>query len=133
MSHKKQFLLPGIFIFCFIFLSTLPVSEAQKKSKKITYDQVYSNAEPRLLKSLPSIREWLDDAHYLVVEEDETDDSQKWFKVNAVKNTKALFLDYGQIQKSYPKVSEPPNMSTTPKTMPGFFTQIRAISISIRA
>lgn len=103
MSHKKHFLLPGIFIFCFIFLSTLPVSEAQKNRKKITYDQAYSNAEPRLFKSLPSIREWLDDVHYLLVEEDETSHSQKLFKVNAAKNTKTLFLDYGYIQKALPE------------------------------
>ena len=100
MFHKKQFLLPGIFIFCFIFLSTLPISEAQKNRKKITYDQAYSNAEPRLFKPLLSIREWLDDTHYLLVEEVETNNSQKLFKVNAAKNTKTLFLDYGQIQKA---------------------------------
>lgn len=103
MSHKKQFLLPGIFIFCFIFLSTLPVSEAQKNGKKITYDQTYSDAEPRLFKSLPSIRKWLDDIHYLLVEEDETSHSQKLFKVNAAKNTKTLFLDYDYIQKALPE------------------------------
>jgi len=103
MFHKKQFLLPGIFIFCFIFLSTLPISEAQKNRKKITYDQAYSNAEPRLFKSLPSIREWLDDTHYLLVEEAETNNSQKLFKVNAAKNTKTLFLDYDYIQKALPE------------------------------
>ncbi len=103
MYHKKHFLLPGIFIFCFIFLSTLPVSEAQKSRKKITFDQAYSNAEPRLFKSLPSIREWLDDTHYLLVESEEITNSQKLFKVNAAKDTKTLFLDYGQIQKALPE------------------------------
>jgi dipeptidyl-peptidase-4 len=103
MYHQKHFLIPGIFLFCFIFLSTLPISEAQKNRKKITFDQAFSNAEPQLFKTLPSIREWLDDAHYLLIEEDETSQSQKLFKVNATKNTKTPFLDYDRIQKILPK------------------------------
>ena len=103
MSQKKQFLIPGIFIFCLIFLSTFPIMEAQKKSKKITYEQAYENAKPLLFHRLPSIRDWLDDTHYLLVEEDETGDSQKLYKVNAAKNTKSLFLDYDRIQKTLPE------------------------------
>jgi dipeptidyl-peptidase-4 len=103
MPHKKQFLIPGILIFCLIFLSTLPITEAQKNRKKITYDQAYQNAKPRLFKSLPSISEWLDDTHYLLIESDEITNAQKLFKVNAVKDTKSLFLDYGQIQKALPE------------------------------
>jgi dipeptidyl-peptidase-4 len=103
MFRKKQFTVPGILIFCFIFLSTLPITEAQKSAKKITYDQAYLNAEPRLFKSLPSIRAWLDDAHYLLEDRDETTQSQKLFKVNAAKSTKTLFLDYDQIQKALPE------------------------------
>lgn len=103
MSHKKHYLLPGIIIFCFIFLSTLPISEAQKNRKKITYAQAFSDAQPRLFKSPPSIREWIDDTHYILVEEDETSNSQKLFRVDAAKNTKSLYLDYGQIQKALPE------------------------------
>jgi dipeptidyl-peptidase-4 len=103
MYQKRHFLIPGIFLFCFIFLSTLPISEAQKNRKKITFDQAYSNAEPRLFKALPSIRQWLDDGHYLLMEMDETSQLQKLFKVNSAKGTKTLFLDYGQIQKVLPK------------------------------
>ena len=103
MPHKIQYMLPGIFFFCLIYLSTLPIMEAQKKSKKITYDQAYSNAEPQLFRSLPSISDWLDETHFLVVEENETGDSSKLFSVNADKNTKTLFLDYGRIQKMLPQ------------------------------
>jgi len=103
MSYKKHLIFPGILIFCFIFLSTLPITKAQKNPKKITYDQAYLNAEPRLFNSLPSIREWLDDAHYLLAERDEKTKTQKLFKVNALKGGKTLFLDYGQIQKALPK------------------------------
>ncbi len=103
MHHKKQFIIPGIFIFCFIFLSTLPITEAQKNIKKITYDQAYLNAKPGLFQSLPSIRGWLDDIHYLVIERGEMANSQKLFKMNAAKDTKTLFLDYSQIQKALPK------------------------------
>ena len=103
MFHKKHLIFPGILIFCLIFLSTLPVTKAQKNTKKITYDQAFLNAEPRLFNPLPSIRGWLDDAHYLLVERDEKTKTQKLIKVNARKGSKTLFLDYSQIQKLLPK------------------------------
>lgn len=103
MSHKKNLTIPGILIFCFIFLSTLPITKAQKELKRLTYDQAYLNGEPRLFLPLPSIRGWLDDTHYLLVERDEKTKTQKLFKVHAQDNIKTLFLDYGQIQEALPK------------------------------
>lgn len=103
MLHKKPYLFSGIFLFCLIFLSTLPVTEAQKTGKKITYDQAYSEAKPLLFQSLPSIRDWLDDAHFLIAGEDESGDSQKWFRVNAPKNIKTIFLDFDRMQKLMPE------------------------------
>lgn len=103
MNHKKHLLIPGIFLFCMIFLSTLPVSEAQKNIRKISFEQAYANSEPRLFESLPSILQWLDDSHYLLIEEDEKSGDSKLFKVNAVDRTKTLFFDYGPVQKMLPK------------------------------
>jgi dipeptidyl aminopeptidase/acylaminoacyl peptidase len=103
MARKNQFMLIGIFFFFLIFLSTIPITEAQKNSKKITYNQTYLDAEPRLFNPLPSMVEWLDDAHYLVIERDEIANSQKLFKVSAADATKTLFLDYGQIQTALPE------------------------------
>ncbi len=103
MLRKNQFIHFGTFCFFLIFLSTIPITEAQKNSKKITYDQAYLDAEPRLFNPLPSILDWLDDAHYLVNERDEISNSQKLFKVSAANGTKTLFLDYGQIQTALPE------------------------------
>jgi dipeptidyl-peptidase-4 len=103
MSGKKKLAFPGIFIFSIIFLSTLPITKAQKAPKKITYEQAYQNAEPRLFSPLPSITEWLDDAHYLLSEQDEKTSSQKLFKVNALTGDRTLFLDYDHIQQALPE------------------------------
>jgi dipeptidyl-peptidase-4 len=103
MSSKKQFTIPGILIFCAIFLSTLPITEAQKNTKKITYEQAYRDARPLLFAPLPSIRGWLDDAHYLLVEKEEIADSEKLIKVNAENGAQTLFCDYGQIQNVLPE------------------------------
>jgi dipeptidyl-peptidase-4 len=120
ISDKKQYLLPGIFIFCLIFLSTLPIIEAQKNRKKITFDQAYSNAEPQLFQPLPSISDWIDDAHYLVSVTENSGDSPKILKVNAAKNTRTLFLDYEQIQKILPQGIQASNHVDRTKDYSGF-------------
>ena len=86
-----------------IFLFLLPLSGDQKHLKNITYEQAYLGAEPRIFKPLSMIRVWLDDAHYLLEEDDGRTNSQKLWKVNALKGTKALFLDYDEIQKKLPE------------------------------
>lgn len=103
MSSKKQVTFPGIIVFCAIFLSTLPIIQAQKKQKRITFEQVYLEARPLLLEPLPSICGWLDDAHYLLGEVDELNGAEKLMKVNAENGTKTLFCDYGRIQGALPE------------------------------
>jgi dipeptidyl-peptidase-4 len=120
INRKKPLFIPGILLFCFIFLSTLPISEAQRSKRKITFDQAYSDAEPRLFKPLPSIRQWLDDSHYLLMETNETSSTEKLFKVNAVQNTKALFLDYAQIQKALPERIQAPRHQDCTEDYSGF-------------
>jgi dipeptidyl-peptidase-4 len=120
MDRKKHFLIPGVFLFCLIFLSTLPISEAQKFQKKLTFDQAYSNAEPLLFEPLPLIRQWLDDSHYLLMEDSEANFSEKLFKVNAAQNTKTLFLDFGQIQEALPKRIRASRYEACTKDFTGF-------------
>jgi dipeptidyl-peptidase-4 len=75
----------------------------EKNLKKLTYDQVYTRAEPRLFGSLPPIRSAFDDEHYLLSERDEKTKMTNLYKVNAKSDKKTLFLDYGKIQKDLPK------------------------------
>lgn len=59
--QSPQILRPVLGLFCLLLVATsLP---AQKKP--LTADQIYRNAEPRVLAPLPSISRWLDDVHYL--------------------------------------------------------------------
>jgi dipeptidyl-peptidase-4 len=57
---------------CFLFLvltTMLSVSSGVSQVKKpLTFEQIYRNAEPRLLKQLPTVTGWPDDSHYLVAQ-----------------------------------------------------------------
>jgi dipeptidyl-peptidase-4 len=102
-KNRTHYFLYGSIIL-FLFLCFCGTGRPQEKSlKKITYEQAYQDAEPRLLKSLPSIRNWLDDEHYLLSESDEETKSAKLYKVGAKTGEKTLFIDYDQVQKMFPK------------------------------
>ncbi|NQT79060.1 MAG: S9 family peptidase [Candidatus Aminicenantes bacterium] len=102
-TNRNFYLHPGL-ITLFIFLCLCNSTWSQEKSqKKLTYEQVYQNAEPLLFKSMPSIRSWLDNEHYLLSERDEKTKSTKLYKVSAKKGKKTLLLDYEKIQKNFPK------------------------------
>jgi dipeptidyl-peptidase-4 len=92
---------------CGIILAILSLSLSgavgiQDSPKKITYEQAYKEAEPRILKTLPSIRSWLDDEHFLLLKEKEEKKSSKLYKINAKTGKTNLFLDYEQIEKNLP-------------------------------
>ncbi len=107
---KKYYFIHGfITFFLAVYLCSSGLAQ-EKNSKKITYEQAYQNAKPYILKPMtlipttrPSIRAWLDDEHYLLSERDEKEESTKLYKVNAKTGKKTVFLDYEQIQKSFPK------------------------------
>lgn len=104
MRKNKNFYFFFAIILTLLMLSLSSTTWSQEKTlKKITYEQAFKNAKPRLFKPLPSIRSWLDDEHYLLFERDEKTKSSKLYKVNAKKDKKILFLDYDLIQKNLPK------------------------------
>ncbi len=102
IRNKNSHLFKGL-IALFLFLCFHGTGQAQKAQKKLTFEQVYLNAEPRLFKPLPSIRSWLDDEHYLLSETYEKTRSTKLYKVSAKTGEKTLFLDYEDIQKDLPQ------------------------------
>lgn len=99
-NHQK--ILYGPVVLLVLFFSMITLGFSQEK-KKLTYEQVYQRAEPRLTASLPRIRGWADDDHYLISERDPETKSQRLFKVNAVSGGKTLFFDYAPIQDALPK------------------------------
>jgi dipeptidyl-peptidase-4 len=44
------------------------LSGTGQEKKRLTFDQIFKNAEPRLLRQLPNITGWADDEHYLKAE-----------------------------------------------------------------
>lgn len=79
-----------ISFFSILFFSSFTF--AQEK-KKLTYEQVFEYAQPRLTKPLPRIRGWLDDSHYLQQKQDPADKKRKLFKINAASGEESVFLD----------------------------------------
>ncbi|NIM91283.1 MAG: prolyl oligopeptidase family serine peptidase [Candidatus Aminicenantes bacterium] len=99
-NKKNRFISFGIILILFL-LSLIGTAGIQERPKKMTYEQAYKEAEPRVLKSLPSIRSWLDDEHFLLLREEEKK-SSKLYKINAKTGKMSLFLDYDQIKKNLP-------------------------------
>ena len=106
---KNNYLIYG-FITFIIFLCFCGTAWSQEKSlKKITYEQAYLDAKPYILKPAPFdpsyrtlIPTWLDDEHYLFLERGENREITKHYRVNAKTGKKTLFIDYEQIQKTFP-------------------------------
>jgi dipeptidyl-peptidase-4 len=101
-KSKAPYFIIGLMLII-LFFSLSPTFAAQKALKKLTYEQVYQNAQPRIFERISSIRNWLDDEHYLISERDEKTKSTKLFKVNVKTGQKTLFIDYDLIQKNLPK------------------------------
>lgn len=112
MKKNRILILRVLSVFLFLFLCHH--AWPQKDFKKLTFEQAFLNAKPRLLKSIPIIRSWLNDQHFLMSEMDEKTKAHKLFKVNAETGVKTLFLDYQTIQKKLPKgfkASQPVEMT----------------------
>jgi dipeptidyl-peptidase-4 len=80
-------------LFMLIFVS---ISSAQKK--KLTYNQVYKFQGPKLTKSLPEFKEWLDDKHYLVKKPFGEENKSTLVGINAETFEETVFLDYAQYE-----------------------------------
>jgi dipeptidyl-peptidase 4 len=100
LKRKMLFYLLLSFSFLFVLTST---TLAQKK--KLTYDQVYQRAKPRLTKSLPRIQGWLDDNHYLESKKvsEKKDAKTKLFKINAKTGEEIIYIDYDAFEDKLPE------------------------------
>jgi dipeptidyl-peptidase-4 len=88
-------------VFVALILLVISGVRAQEARKPITYEQAYLNKEPLLFKPMTTAS-WLDDENYLLREQDEKTKAIRLFKVSAESGQKALFLDYGTLQKALP-------------------------------
>ena len=84
----------------FILVISISITNAQKK--KLSYEQVYQRAEPKLSGQLPRIQGWLDDNHYLESKKD-SNAKTKLMKINAQTGDESVYLDYDFYKDALPK------------------------------
>lgn len=70
------------------------------QDKQLTYNQVYSRGEPRLLGPLPRLQGWLDDSHYL--ENKNIDGNSVLLKVEAETGEEETYINYSEVNKNLP-------------------------------
>lgn len=91
-----------LIVICLTASAWLIPFQSESPQKKITCEQAYENADPRIFGPLERIGDWLDDDHYLLWEQ-KNSAPPKWMKVNAQTGKKDIFIDYGTIQKECPE------------------------------
>ena len=83
----------GYLLLMFIMFAGL--GKAQEK-KRLTFEQIFKNAEPKLTKSLPNIIGWADDMNYLEMKKKEGDKTNKVYAINAVSGEEKVYRDLEQ-------------------------------------
>ncbi len=95
LAHRSSFrtiralLVPMLLASCFVS------SHAQEK-KRLTYDQIFKNAEPHLLHDLPNITGWADDTHYLELKKKPGDERARVYSVDVRTGEEKVYRDPGQ-------------------------------------
>ena len=94
-SSSSRLVLLSLFTFSlYQFLSPL---HAQEK-KRLTFEQIFRNVEPHLIKELPRIAGWVDDTHFLEVKKKEGDETAKVYSVDVKSGKETLYRDLAQYQ-----------------------------------
>ncbi len=74
----------------------------QQGKKRLTYEQAYGGMDFRFMMMMSRVT-WLDDAHYLISEQNTKTEKTQLFKVNAETGEKTVYLDYGLLEKTFPE------------------------------
>jgi dipeptidyl-peptidase-4 len=72
--------------------SSLPAQE----KKRLTYEQIFKGAEPKITKSLPNITDWADDSHYLELKKKDGDERAKVYSVGVKSGEEKIYSDLEQ-------------------------------------
>jgi dipeptidyl-peptidase-4 len=80
-------------VFAVVVFSVL--ATAQEK-KRLSFEQIFKGAEPKLLAPLPNIVGWANDDHYLVMKKKEGDEQQKVYSVEAKNGKEKVYRDLSQ-------------------------------------
>ncbi len=85
------------FIFAVLIFSVISLFAQQKK---LTFEQVFQFAGPRLTKAIPTPIRWLDENNYLLAER--KSGSLRYVKTNAANGNKEVIFDYAEIKDALP-------------------------------
>jgi dipeptidyl-peptidase-4 len=81
---------------CLLILAIFVLCANAQEKKKLTFDQIFKNAEPKLIKSLPSINGWSDDDHYLESKKKATDEKEKLYSIDVKSGSEELYRNLDQ-------------------------------------
>lgn len=84
-----------------IIISLLFTSLLVGQEKKLSFDQVFMFAEPRILSPAPRLLGWYDDENYLLQKKDSKQSAI--VKVNALSGEENVILNFSEINDSLPK------------------------------
>jgi len=77
-------------------LTLLVLSLHAQEKKRLTFEQIFKNAEPRLTQSLPNIIGWADDNHYLEMKKKEGEKTAKVYAINVASGEEKVHQDLEQ-------------------------------------
>jgi dipeptidyl-peptidase-4 len=97
----KIYVLAVLALFCF----TLSL-ESQEKNK-LTFEQIFKSAQPKLTKNLPDIQGWLDDDHY--IENKIEDKISKLYSIDAITGEEKVYQDLSGYQSVMDSTFDPHN------------------------
>ncbi|MCI0696736.1 S9 family peptidase [candidate division KSB1 bacterium] len=82
---------------CLTFvLALLVFSLHAQEKKRLTFEQIFKNAEPKLIKELPNVIGWADDNHYLEMKKKEGGEKAKVYAIDVVSGEEKLYRDLEQ-------------------------------------
>ncbi len=101
----KERITPIQKIMLVLFLIIISNSVFLAQEKKLTYQQVYQFAEPRLTSSLPNILHWLDDSNYIEKSNEMINGKRSTVlkKINAESGQESIYFDYSEYEEILPE------------------------------
>ncbi len=82
---------------CLTFVLALWVFSLHAQEKRrLTFEQIFKNAEPKLTKELPNIIGWADDNHYLEMKKKDGDKKAKVYAIDVTNGEEKVYRDLEQ-------------------------------------
>lgn len=85
------------------FISFISFSAVAQEKKPLSYEQIFKNAEPRVLTPLPNITGWADENSYLEMKKKAGDDRAKVYAIDAKTGKETVYRDLDAFKSIAPK------------------------------